>query len=140
MLEYIIGHTLKGTVQITGNIASTRECTSSGGRVTHILLAFPFCATCNQFQPHKNNRVYILLAHSRQQPCPHKYTPLVKIFLCCIVEYCLSVVNVILFICCSSVTDHLLSAMPCLSIETRYCIILSFLLVVKCTFLLFKKD
>jgi len=105
------------------------------GRVTCIALAFPFCVTCNQLKPHENNRVYILLACSRQQPRPRKYTSLARMFLCCMVEYSLFVVNATLFLCCSSVTDHLLSAcMPRLSIETRCCIILLFLFSGKCAF------
>jgi len=54
-------------------------------------------------------------------------TSLMRIFLCWMVEYGLSVVNATSFLCCSSVTDHLLSAMPHLSIKTRCRIILLFL-------------
>jgi len=43
------------------------------------------------------------------------------------IECGLSVANATLFLCCSSVKDHLLSAMPCLSIETRCHVILFFL-------------
>jgi len=43
------------------------------------------------------------------------------------VEYSLSVVNATSFLCFSSATDHLLSAMPHLSIKARYHIILLFL-------------
>jgi len=45
------------------------------------------------------------------------------------IKYGLSVVNVTLFLCFSSVTDHLLLAMPHLSIETRYHVILLFLFI-----------
>jgi len=127
-------------VQITGNVASTREWTSSGGQVTRIPLAFPFCVTHKQLQPHENNHVCKLMVCSRHQPHPHEYISLMIIFLCCMVKYSLSVVNAISFLCFSSVTDHLLSAIPHLSIETRYHIILLFLLLVECTILLFKKD
>jgi len=111
-------------VQITGKVASTRKWTSSGGRVTCISLVCPFCVTHNQLQPHENNCVCKLLAHSRCQSCPLEYISLARIFIYCTVEYGLSVVNVTLFLCFSSVTDHLLSAMPHLSIKTRCHIIL----------------
>jgi len=100
-------------VQITGNVVSTCKCTSSGGRVTCISFAFPFHVTCNQLQPTQNNHIYILLACSRWQPHPYKYTSLTRICLCFMVEYGLPVVNATLFLCCNSLTDHLLSVMPC---------------------------
>jgi len=127
-------------VQITGNIVSTRKWTSSGGRVTHIPLAFPFRVTCKQLQPHENNHVCKLMARSRHLPCPHEYISLMRIFLCCTVEYSLSVVNATTFFCFSSVTDHLLSAMPHLSIKTRYRVILFFLFIGGMRHSLFKKD
>jgi len=127
-------------VQITGNVMSTREWTSSGGRVTCIPLTFPFRVTCKQLQLHENNHICKLMAHSRCQPRPREYIPLARIFLCFAVKYSLSVVNATSFLCFSSVTDHFLSTMPHLSIETRYHVILLYLLLVECAVLLFKKD
>jgi len=57
------------------------------------------------------------LARLRQQPRPREFISLARIFLCHTVEYGLPVVNVTLFLCFSSVTDHLLSTMPHLSIK-----------------------
>jgi len=88
---------------------------------------FHFMWHASSSSPHKNNCLYILLACLRWQPRPREHTSLARICLCCMVEYSLSVVNATLFLCCSSVTDHMLSAMPHLSIETRCRIILMFL-------------
>jgi len=49
------------------------------------------------------------LACSRREPRAHEYISLVRIFLCCTVEYGLPVVIATSFLCFSSVTDHLLS-------------------------------
>jgi len=90
-------------------------------------LHFHFMWHASSSSLHKNNCIRILLACSRQQPCPCKYTSLTRIYLCCRVEYGLSVVNLTSFVCFSSVTYHLLSAISHSSIETRCHVILLFL-------------
>lgn len=101
------------TVQITGNVASTRDCTSRGARGTRISISCDTqSALARAWLSRDDSHALASRLHSRE----NLYLQHGWIIIYGWIRF---VCSKTLFLCCSSVTDHLLSAMPRLSIETR---------------------